>query len=936
MAKGRLRLDWTYNENIHRHETIVGLAQNYLECLRELIRHCTSGLLAGCTPSDFSDVDLSQDELDTLVAEVGDVANLDTIYSQSPTQQGMLFATLFAPESGTDIEQVIFGVQGNLQVSALRRAWEGALQRHDVLRTLFMASSLETPLQVVLRQVELPWEELDWRHGSVAQRAEWRKRFLEDDRRRGVAVARAPLMRVTVIRLGDDQYEMIWTHHHILLDGWSVSLILKEVAADYSARCGGRAADIGRVPPYRQFIAWLLQQHSSEAEGVWRTALKGFTAPTRLGAAGVSNRVRATTTHRRTLSARSTAAINRFAGSRGLTVSTVVTAAWALLLSRASRQERVLFGASSSGRPTELEGVESMVGLFATSLPLPVHVRPQSSLSSWMRGLQDQLITLRKHEHASLADIQDWGEVPTGEPMFESLVAFENYPLDESLDENVRWLGIDRAELVEQTNYPLVLTVVPAAEMVTILTYDVDRFDAEGVARLADSFEAIFPAMIATPDAPVSQLLEGVETADTEQEQARAAKSRSDRPNPPILAAVRDSSALSSVDGGTPGAGASHVEPGTNIEFTLVKIVARILGVEKLGVTDDFFKLGMSSITAVRIVNELNRTLNLKLGVAALFRYRTIEQLARGAIGWEQPVVVQLANGKSDPPIYVINAGAHQIQIARFLSDRRRPAFGIEVPLRSSWHDAAREGCKDAMPAMDDLVTPYLDALREHAGTSGCILVGHCFAGLVAFEVGRRYQEAGGKVDMVVLLDSPMPLRSFPVALRQWSRIWSSGPDGAGRVGARTKDSLGILHWLIKEIGRRGLRDMRRRFAPAVLAGLRDEDGRFVEVPVLERIYNLALETYVARRTNTPGLLVRAEAFTESERPYREYDPTLGWGNSFAVGPKILQARGNHLSMIEDDENMAAIAREVNALLDAAAADTLIDIEVERKRLKAS
>ncbi len=198
-------------------------------------------------------------------------------------------------------------------------------------------------------------------------------------------------------------------------------------------------------------------------------------------------------------------------GGHGLTVSTVVTAAWALLLSRASRQERVLFGASSSGRPSELEGVESMVGLFAASLPLPVHVKPQSPLLSWLRALQDQLITLRKHEHAPLADIQDWSEVPAGEPVFESLVAFENYPLDESLDANARWLAIDRAELVEQTNYPLVLTVVPAAEMVTILTYDVDRFDAEGVASLAHSFEAIFPAMIATPDAPVSQLLEGVE-----------------------------------------------------------------------------------------------------------------------------------------------------------------------------------------------------------------------------------------------------------------------------------------------------------------------------------------------------------------------------------------------------------------------------------------
>lgn len=932
VAKGQLRLDWTYSENAHRRETIAALAQDYLECLRKLITHCTSGLDTGFTPSDFADADLSQRELDTLVAELGDVANIEAVYPQSSTQQGMLFATMLAPEFGTDIEQVIFSVRGNLQVAALKRAWEGALERHDVLRTLFMASSADTPLQIVLRQVELPWEELDWRQGADVQHAEWRKRFLEDDRRRGFDFAKAPLMRITVIRYGNDRYEMVWTHHHILLDGWSVSLILKELAADYSARCDGKAADIRRVPPYRQFIAWLKRQDNAEAEAIWRAALKGFATSTRLGATDAPSRVRATATHRSMLSAESTTAIDLFARRHGLTMNTVVTAAWALLLSRATQQERVLFGASSSGRPTELEGVESMVGLFAAPLPMPIRVTPQSPLLSWLGELQDQLLTLRKHQHASLADIQGWSEVPPSEPMFQSLVAFENYPLDDSANADTRWLGIDRAELVEQTNYPLVVTVVPVAEMVIILTYDVDRFDGESIARLAHSFENIFPAMIAAQEFAVSQLLGAVDIAGAGEEHDRVAKARAHRPDRPVLAALQDSSAVSSVDGRTPGAGTNRVELLTNMEFALVNIVARVLGVERLGVSDDFFALGMSSIAAVRIVNELNRTLNLKLGVAALFRYRTVEQLAKGAIGWEQPTVVQMADGKSGPPIYVIDAGAHQFQIARFFGDRRRPVFGIEVPLQSSWCDAARENRKDAMPGMDEMIAPYLDALRAHAGNSRCILVGHCFAGLVAFELGRRYQEAGGKVDAVVLLDAPMPQRRLPVALRHWNRIWGPSQDGNGAAGAggRIKSSLLILRWLIKETANKAMQDMRARFSAAELVGIRDENGRFIEAPIRDRIHNSVLETYVRRRMNAPGLLVRAETLTESERPYREYDPTLGWGDSFAGGLRIVQAKGNHLSMIEDDESMAAIAREANAVLEVVTAD---EAEVERERL---
>src|SRR5262249_25599412 len=155
-------------------------------------------------------------------------------------------------------------------------------------------------------------------------------------------------------------------------------------------------------------------------------------------------------------------------------------------------------------------------------------------------------LSLRKHQHASLADIQGWSEVPTNEPTFQSLLAFENYPIDDSVNANERWLQIDRAELVEQTNYPLVVTVVPLAETSYIFTYDVDCFEGEGVAKLARSLEAIFPAMMAAQDAPLSQVLDAIEVADARQELGRG----SNQPNTGVLAATRETSAFSLVDGG--------------------------------------------------------------------------------------------------------------------------------------------------------------------------------------------------------------------------------------------------------------------------------------------------------------------------------------------------------------------------------------------------
>jgi thioesterase domain-containing protein len=385
-----------------------------------------------------------------------------------------------------------------------------------------------------------------------------------------------------------------------------------------------------------------------------------------------------------------------------------------------------------------------------------------------------------------------------------------------------------------------------------------------------------------------------------------------------------DRKALPAADRGVMRSHVSYVAPRSNVEIVLADIWARALGLEKVSVGDDFFDLGGHSLSAVRAINDVNRILHLKLGVAALFQHRTIERLAASIARSEQSMVVRMADGDTDPPIYVVYAGSHQFRIARFFGGKR-PVFGMDVPLRPAWCTAAAEKRRSELPSMQEFVEPYLDALKAHAGQRPCILLGHCFAGLMAFELAHRFKELGGTVEKVILLDSsPLVVGPLRVAMRQIHQHWTGGNNGfaaaraSGLVISLRKTGQ-TLWWVAGQYARHGWWRLKERLLglpPATKTGMRDESGNFIEFPTLMEIYNKIYRTYVPRRLDASGLLVKAEPLSANDKPYRDFDPALGWEGLFAGGLDIVQAKGNHIAIVEIDENLAAIARDVNALLE--------------------
>ncbi|HEV2861081.1 MAG TPA: amino acid adenylation domain-containing protein [Pyrinomonadaceae bacterium] len=483
---GALRLDWSYSRDLHDRATVERLAADYLETLRAVVAHCLSPGAGGHTPSDFPLAGLDQRRLDELLRDAGGVAD---IYPLSPMQQGMLFHSLYAPAAGMYVEQLSCVLKGGLDVAAFEGAWRDAATRHAVLRTAFVWENLNEPLQVVRQSVSLPIDQCDWRGLPRAEQERLLEAYLSEDRLRPFDPSRAPLMRLALARTDEDAYHFVWTHHHLLLDGWSAASLLREVLAGYESLRRGEATPARRPPPFRHYIAWSRQQDASKAERFWRDELKGFAKPTLLtagrhaGGAAADEPPQVSKQEAR-LTPDETAALHAFARSSQLTLGTLVHGAFALLLGCYSGEDDVVFGTTVSGRPPALAGVDEMVGLFINTLPVRVRVEPRASVLSWLRGLQGKLAGLRDYEYGSLAEIQGWSDVPRGQALFECLLAFENYPVDAALLDGSGGLKLEDVRSSERTNYPLTVAALPGDGLRLQALYTNDRFDDATAGRL--------------------------------------------------------------------------------------------------------------------------------------------------------------------------------------------------------------------------------------------------------------------------------------------------------------------------------------------------------------------------------------------------------------------------------------------------------------------
>ncbi|MBE8520678.1 amino acid adenylation domain-containing protein [Amycolatopsis sp. H6(2020)] len=456
------------------------------------------------TVTDGPLVELTDEELRELAPEGG---RIEDALPLSALQQGLLFHSEFDPD-GVDVYtvQATADLAGPLDVDALREACAALLRRYATLRAYFRHRRGGDAVQLIAAEVGLPWTEIDLSTLPGADREERLGRLAAEDRERRFDLAHPPLVRFTLIKVAAGRYRFLWTAHHIATDGWSVPILIRELATLYAH---GPAAVLPEVAPFRNYLAWLGRQDEREARQAWREVLDGLTEPTKV-APEVDGHLKAVPESAEVVLSRDeTAELVAWARRHELTLNTVVQACWAILVGRLTGRRDVVFGSVTSGRPAELPGVETMVGMFINTVPVRADLDPAGTLAELLVFLRDQQARMSAYQHVGLAEVQN--DVPglagTGE-LFDTAIVFENVPADGEQTEVV--LGGDvrvlDAVTEDSRHYPLSLVVNPGSELAFRFDYAPEAFDAGRVGRITGMFRHLLDTAIADPSVPLGTI----------------------------------------------------------------------------------------------------------------------------------------------------------------------------------------------------------------------------------------------------------------------------------------------------------------------------------------------------------------------------------------------------------------------------------------------
>ncbi|MHC4621565.1 MAG: condensation domain-containing protein [Planctomycetota bacterium] len=531
---------------------------------------------------------------------------VEAIYPLSPQQQGMLFEALFAAQNGIFVEQEIHTWRTLIDSKVFRQAWQRIVGRHPVLRTAFVWKEQDDPLQVVLRHVKIPFEEEDWRGLQPSEQQNRLTKYVTRVRQEGIDLKRPPLMRFALFRLQEMVYQFVWSQHHIVMDGWCRPILFKEFEALYLAFSRGEEPVLATPPPYRDYIAWLKQQDLSAAADFWRKSLQGISHPTAIGKivkpASAFGATQGYGTLERDLEQQVTRTLESQVRQHRLTFNTLLQGVWALLLSRYSGEQEVVFGTTVSGRPASLQGSGGMIGLFMNTLPFRVKVEPASGLWEWLNVLQVQHAECREYQYCSTGQIHEWSPLPGSQPLYESLIVVENYPTD-ALGETQRTAMPGTQSIGAQTSYALTILFWIGPELRLQYVCDTRRLRQDDLPCIAGHFQMLLKSIAAEPDQNLVQLLEKIPRDEIPLFQPLS-----------LIQARREEK--------------EHVAPRTSTEALLAGIWRELLEIDQIGIDDNFFDLGGHSLLGMQLVSRIRETFEIEFPLGRLFEGPTIENLA--------------------------------------------------------------------------------------------------------------------------------------------------------------------------------------------------------------------------------------------------------------------------------------------------------------------
>ncbi len=589
IREGCLEFRWTYSKRHHTANAVQEVADHVLASLRTLIADASQP-----NPRYWSTLDFplapSGSNIHALCQE-HHPETVEDITGLAPLQQ--LYFTLETARPGSGIDQWHWELEGPLDPERLREAWQTVVQRHSTLRSSYHGAHTVEPVQIIHRKVDVELHQLDWINLPAGEQQQKFDAFLKVDANNGLPIQQAPLMRLTLIRIAKDRYRFVWTHHHLQIDGWSWPIVLGDVARAYDRD----PAMQSRAISFSKHLTWLGQWNESRARQFWTQELAAFSHPTPLpGKAESSSRF---DQRECVLSEFITVRLKDRASKEGVTLNALMQTALGVLLARQAGSNEAVFGASFSGRPGEIPGVEEIVGAFVSNVPVRIRLESDDNLPALLHRVNLNLITLAEQQYLPLTEIQRCSEVPLRMRLFETLLVFQNYTVHSEAMTVGSEVQVTNFTAPVRTNYPLTLTVKAGDTIKLCAIYQEVRFDSDYIERFLQAYGRLLEQFTTNDHIPVDIGLPLIEPANND-------------------AAPRRGTLLS---------------PRNALETQIAAVWQEAFGHDRIGVEDNFFDLGGHSLLLVQVHRLLKSTLKRDLTLVDVFRNPTIASLAQSLSG---------------------------------------------------------------------------------------------------------------------------------------------------------------------------------------------------------------------------------------------------------------------------------------------------------------
>lgn len=733
-------------------------------------------------------------------------AKIEDIYPLSFMQRALLMHSLYEEED-QGIIRTSFELIGPLNQPAFEQAWQKVVQRHPALRSSVHWEKVEKPVQVVRPDAKL--------------RIEFRANLAESEQEEQIAaldLTKAPVGRFVISPISENRHYFQWDSHHILLDGWSAGIILRDVFTYYEAFC--RDSDLPQLPPipnYRNYLSWFKTQDQERAEIYWRKRLNSY-EPQLFPELPMGSRI-VYQEYQQSFSTADLADLQAYCREERLTLNSLFQGLWSLLLYRQFGQTDIVFGTTRSGRTSEIPNMDHMAGLFAKVLPVRTKLIEGQSLNDWLQEIQGNNLSASSFEFVELDQVLSWADLQTAKGLFNSLLVVQNYPWDELSGGE---LSVANYQGDLTTTYPLSAMLIPGEGLQFILRYQEEVFPTTAIDWLVINFKFLLDRLLSRTIESVSDLL-------------------AELPTPPDLNAIQEPLEHT----------ANSFEVATTpTELQLTQIWEKLLGRSPVGVSDDFFALGGTSLQAIRLFSQIQKQFDKNLPPISLLQNRTIRQLAKLIHAEESAVwttVVPLKASGQKTPLYCLHAGMGHVFFYQALSesiDKDRPIYAIQPEGMS--------GDSSFMGSISEMATHYLQEIRKVQTEPPYYFLAYCFSTAVCLEMGKQLIEQGLAPPTIFVVDSsPRPHELYQ--------------------SVTTRKDNHSAKWLLKRLlslrWRELANELSVQFAPKAwlsVEQLEDRANRAIRASLVP-----AFEDYIWSKYPGKIVLIRSQEFMDT--PFKNY-----------------------------------------------------------------